>query len=349
LNKRGSCYKSLLHHHNIHSQNRDNVIRELRNDGIEVKIVNRFEYTKECIDWADLIVTTGGDGTYLMAASKVLSRNKPVIGVNSDPSRSIGYLCLPPNYTSNFKEALKKLKNGEFEWTYRQRIKVTLHSEDAMDDPIELHNQMLLHPEYRYLDLESTQMNRIDESDHEDESVGVKTRVLPVRALNEVFVGECLSSRVSYYEFAIDKAPRTKLKSSGMTICTGTGSTSWSLNINKVSPGAVKTLFDIIKEETHCDLPHDPSIIQRVSQRFNNSLIFDSSRPVMAYTVRDPILMGTETTANTRGWAQNIEVRSRMFDACVVIDGGLSYKFNDGAIAEFTICEEDALKTVSLK
>ena len=30
--------------------------------------------------WADLIVTAGGDGTFLMAAGRVLNRNKPVVG-----------------------------------------------------------------------------------------------------------------------------------------------------------------------------------------------------------------------------------------------------------------------------
>lgn len=41
-----------------------------------------------------------------------------------------------------------------------------------------------------------------------------------------------------------------------------------------------------------------------------------------------------------------IEVKSRMFDACLVMDGGLSFVFNDGATAVFEIFEEDALRTV---
>lgn len=41
-----------------------------------------------------------------------------------------------------------------------------------------------------------------------------------------------------------------------------------------------------------------------------------------------------------------IEVCSRMWDACLVVDGGSSFKFNDGAVATLEIKEEDALKTV---
>lgn len=39
-------------------------------------------------------------------------------------------------------------------------------------------------------------------------------------------------------------------------------------------------------------------------------------------------------------------VRSRCWDACMVIDGGTSFEFNDGAIASILIDTEDALCTV---
>ena len=43
--------------------------------------------------WADMIVTTGGDGTFLMGSSKILNRSKPVIGINTDPTRWQILLC----------------------------------------------------------------------------------------------------------------------------------------------------------------------------------------------------------------------------------------------------------------
>ncbi|GBM70579.1 hypothetical protein AVEN_219884-1, partial [Araneus ventricosus] len=60
--------------------------------------------------------TTGGDGTYLMAASKIKSKDKPLIGINSDPTRSLGHLCLPSFYTENFPEAVNRLKAGNFKY-----------------------------------------------------------------------------------------------------------------------------------------------------------------------------------------------------------------------------------------
>jgi NAD+ kinase len=325
-------------------------MRALEAKGIEAKLVNRFDYTQQMIDWAQLIVTSGGDGTFLMAASKINDRNKPIVGVNSDPKRSVGYLCLPTKYSNNFDEALQLLSDGHFKWKFRQRIRVILEGEHAFDEPIELHNQQLRHPEYRFLELETQKIENSKEDPKPDQK-GRKKHILPFRALNEVFVGESLSSRVSYYEFSMDGKQKTKIKSSGLTICTGTGSTSWSFNINKVTPQCVHNLFQIINEEIDGqNLPlNDSKLIQKVTDRFNSSLIFDVSEPTMAYTIRDPVVFGTDFHQNPRGFAKTIEVKSRMTEANIVIDGGLSYKFNDGANATFDILEEDALRTISLK
>ena len=50
-------------------------------------MVKRYDYNLDQINWADAIVTAGGDGTFLNAATKVVGRSKPVIGVNTDPLR----------------------------------------------------------------------------------------------------------------------------------------------------------------------------------------------------------------------------------------------------------------------
>lgn len=57
-----------------------------------------------------MVVPSGGDGTFLLAASKVLDNSKPVIGFNSDPNRSEGHLCLPKKYSTDIKEAIERLK-----------------------------------------------------------------------------------------------------------------------------------------------------------------------------------------------------------------------------------------------
>ena len=68
----------------------------------------------------------------------------------------------------------------------------------ANDDPIELSDQQLQNLEHRYTE-------HVAENEICSRPLHFKghthTRVLPVKALNEVFFGECLSSR---YSFCID-------------------------------------------------------------------------------------------------------------------------------------------------
>lgn len=57
---------------------------------------------------------TGGDGTFLLAASKIRNNIKPVIGFNSDPNRSEGHLCLPKKYSADIRYAVERLQSVSF-------------------------------------------------------------------------------------------------------------------------------------------------------------------------------------------------------------------------------------------
>ena len=120
LRKRGSDYNNILYHHTLHKNCEAMVVRMLAEHNIETKVVNRFDYNEKNINWADVIVTTGGDGTYLLAASRILDPNKTVIGFNSDPTRSEGYLCFPKKYSHNIQEAIDKLCKVIFNFKFQE-------------------------------------------------------------------------------------------------------------------------------------------------------------------------------------------------------------------------------------
>ena len=95
----------------------------------------------------------------------------------------------------------------------------------------------------------------------------------------------------------------------------------------------------------------DHKLVETITQRFNNELVFDPELNLMCYTLRDPVSAGTFPTAvekKPRGKARRVEIKSRCFDACLVIDGSLSYKFNDGTRAIVSIHDEDVLRTVHI-
>lgn len=350
LRSRGSDYNMLLYHHYIHKGVENTVNSVFTAAGIETKVVYRFDYSDPNIEWADAIVTTGGDGTFLLAASRVLDRNKPLIGFNSDPMRSKGKLCLPQKYSVDVREAIDKLLKGKFRWTFRSRIRVTLIGENIFKPPVELHDQQLLHPEYRYLDID-LQLQKVEREVPPCSESGMARRILPVLALNEVFIGECVSARVSYMELSFDDSKGIKQKCSGLIASTGTGSTSWTYNVNKLTEQNMEEILTIVKEETGFNIRDtDPIFVRKITNKFNEMLIADPEASKMVYTIRDQLVASPTRNEciKPRGLARSIAVKSRCFDASLVIDGGLSFTFNDGTRALLEIYEDDSLRTVTL-
>jgi NAD+ kinase len=149
----------------------------------------------------------------------------------------------------------------------RARIRTTLEGENLNLQPIELHDQVLNHLEHRYIEhIEENRTTKLSNSDILNTNTNNKTNttvinntnneriendnkisryVVPILSLNEVFIGESLSPRVSYYQMSVDDGPFFRQKSSGIIICTGTGSTSWCFNINKLSSLSLHKLFKI--------------------------------------------------------------------------------------------------------
>ncbi|KAK2506372.1 hypothetical protein MC885_015440, partial [Smutsia gigantea] len=360
---KGSSYSGLLERHRIHTKNVEHILDSLRNEGIEVRLVKRREYDEETVRWADAVIAAGGDGTMLLAASKVLDRLKPVIGVNTDPERSEGHLCLPVRYTHSFPEALQKFYCGEFRWLWRQRIRLYLEGTGINPVPVDLHEQQLsLNQHSRAFNIERV---------HDARSEISGPQLLPVRALNEVFIGESLSSRMSYswavavdnlrrsiptlrglasyYEISVDDGPWEKQKSSGLNLCTGTGSKAWSFNINRVATQAVEDVLNIAKRQGNLSLPLDRELVEKVTNEYNESLLYSPEEPKILFSIREPIANRVFSSSRQRCFTSKVCVRSRCWDACMVVDGGTSFEFNDGAIASMMINKEDELRTVLLE
>lgn len=393
LSQRGSVYDSLKHYDHVQKSCLRQIESVLAANNIKYQTVDRFGYTEDKIDWADVIITSGGDGTFLMAASKVTTRDKPIIGINSDPTKSVGHLCLPSKYSDNFDQVIDLLKRGKYQWQYKQRLRVTLIGEAADEeakqlndircdlrgffdqdlDKERLHNQQQQHDNHNnnvhitnnnnnnnntILGTTTTTtpnsspnvVNKTKAFKTVDGKLVYKTRQLKERALNEVFVGETLSARVSYYELSVDNNRLIKMKSSGLTVCTGTGSTSWYYNINKLTEQQIQSIVSIINKVTKtpkvdCD---DSGLIGDITRQFNEKLTFNSSEPIMAYSIRDPVDYASSSSHSHRGHAKRIEVKSRMQNACLVLDGCQFYPFNDGSYALIEMHDEDALKTISV-
>ena len=96
-----------------------------------------MDYNDAMVKWADCIVSAGGDGTFLLAASRVRDSSKPVIGINTDPTvifthsccnrpklfidflmfqGSEGFMCLMRKCSKDhIRNTFERLLNGDFE------------------------------------------------------------------------------------------------------------------------------------------------------------------------------------------------------------------------------------------
>lgn len=66
-----------------------------------------------------------------------------------------------------------------------------------------------------------------------------------------------------------------KIKSSGLCICTGTGSTSWNLSINRISRKDIHDILKLYITETNGKINKDfESQVKNVANIFNNRFQF---------------------------------------------------------------------------
>ncbi|XP_031770279.1 NAD kinase 2, mitochondrial [Galleria mellonella] len=351
LRKRGSDYDAMLQNHREQKAFEESVAKSMRDIGLKVEMASRLTYSDELINWCDVVVPCGGDGTFLLAASRVRDANKPVIGFNSCPHRSVGRLCLPTWCSNDLKGALYALKEGKFKWLHRSRIRTTVTGVPRQLEkitPVDLHT---LHY-CRYPPVSHNQDTECHPPPVADEpSSELSTKVLPFLALNEVFIGESVTSRVSLLRLQIDNGQWTQTKSSGLCVTTGTGSTSWHFSINCLRTHSVLELMKILSSEFDVKVDTRLEKAREVAERYNQKLMFPPDSRRLAYSVREYITFEefpAPRGLRARDSAAAVRVRSHCTDAGLVVDGSVSFPFNDGTEALLEIYPEDSLMTVQM-
>lgn len=78
--------------HLRHTKSVDTVLHALNKLGPRVVVVNGPEKNFKVTLDTKMVITVGGDGT-LLAASHKVPAGVPILGINSDPKTSVGYLC----------------------------------------------------------------------------------------------------------------------------------------------------------------------------------------------------------------------------------------------------------------
>lgn len=92
----------------------------------EPKIISRESFLDSGLDLKafSLIITVGGDGTFLAVAQK--NKNAPMLGVNPDPSEREGFFCRAT--LSDFNSKIKRIASGNFRIINLARLSCSINN-----------------------------------------------------------------------------------------------------------------------------------------------------------------------------------------------------------------------------
>lgn len=134
IRKKHFSIRSILEAHQTHTAAVRKVIQVLENLGIAHGISERHEI--KSLNRYDLILTVGGDGTFLRSAHWV--KNQLIMGINSSPSLSVGALCSIT--IDDFEKKLTQILAGQFKARAVTRIQIRVNGKIL---PVEAINDVL--------------------------------------------------------------------------------------------------------------------------------------------------------------------------------------------------------------
>jgi NAD+ kinase len=151
--------KSFERAHDAHTASLKLVRRELRVR--RIKFTERIAPPTKPISGVDLVICVGGDGT-LLRASHSVRRTIPVLGVNSAPAYSVGFLtcCRAPT----FAQRLDELADDSIEPLQVQRLSVKIGRkkipEPVLNDVLFCHENPAVTSRYRLITPQGDEQQR---------------------------------------------------------------------------------------------------------------------------------------------------------------------------------------------
>ncbi|EUD67956.1 hypothetical protein C922_01568 [Plasmodium inui San Antonio 1] len=155
------------------------------------------------------------------------------------------------------------------------------------------------------------------------------------RSINEVYIYEAVKNNICTY-INIDNKIVKKLKSTALLITSGTGSTAWAYNVNKIDKKKMKSIIDefvriqndVVKENIQ------PINYDIFSEYINNSISFHPSSKHMKCIVKEPVENSVYDSTDHVYNCQYVNIRTCTSNTIVYIDGIYNIKIqpNDSVI-----------------
>ncbi|XP_029163057.1 NAD kinase 2, mitochondrial-like [Nylanderia fulva] len=218
----------------------------------------------------------------------------------------------------------------------RSRIQTIMTGEGLYRQPFHVHEKSRTRGERRIDALMRSTQRKIADA------LQPRRRILPWLALNEVFMAEFFASRPITLTIQADNEKTFTIRSSGICVCTGSGSRSWFRTMNLQTAETVQTLAALATGKQL-----DEKETDELLQKYHNNLLFPPEALKMTYMIYE-MYRGSRCSKfiPERQMCRRVKVKSRGFDAGLVLDGCESLPFNDGSTATFEIRPEFSLKNI---
>lgn len=325
ISRRGLNYNQLSQSYDSHVQSVNDIVVELKKNNIEYTIVTatkegKNDFPESYLNY-DAIIAAGGDGTFLKAASEIYTLDVPLIGINTDPNKSKGALCTMHS-SKHFDKYLEQILCGDFEWREHSRLRVQLE-----------------------------QGSQVDESVNSRDSKWTKLKRV---ALNEIFFAERNVAHPIQHELIVDQLDESAdvQLSSGILICTGTGSSAWMANASKIDTDIVRQVLNMTRsidsKSAKCIDLIDDTTMDQIADALSTKTHFDIGSSEIQYFVREVVSNGLRPPCkNKRGLHKSVTIRSRGWDPTMTLDGIHTYPLPAGQRAHFDTDPSIALRTLT--
>lgn len=92
------------------------------------------------MNWADLVLAIGGDGTFLLASKLITNNEKLMFGINPHPGTSNSF-TMPMKSSADIERIFEKLRKRDYTLLMRSRIHTIMTGEGLYRQPFHVHEK----------------------------------------------------------------------------------------------------------------------------------------------------------------------------------------------------------------